>query len=195
MKVDCLGLQKTAPAGRRILLAVALGAFLGALARTAAADPSFVDRPLVLQLLHLSADAGIGVGQYPLIPLGDRASGRVVGMGLGGSVNLEGAVGLPLSSELGVRVGFHMGDEGVRCCWGLGAEHVPRLFDPIVGDPGPDTVANPEVRLRGSFLNLDLVQVGAQVRSEIINRAQSSGYPDDWPTTLGFGLGVGIRLQ
>jgi hypothetical protein len=132
------------------------------------ADDPFVDRVLTLPPFHFSGDVGIGFGQGPAsTPMdvqGPQPTPAEGGLKVGWGSNLEAAVGLPVLGEVGVRVGVRFGQDGVNAGWGLGADHFARLFDPIVDEPGSSTVSNPELRLRGTLLNLKIVEIGLETR-------------------------------
>ncbi len=138
------------------------------LASRADADEPFVDRVLTLPPLHFSADAGLGFGQgttatsYAVEGLQPAPTQPAVKVGWGS--NLEAAVGLPLLGEVGVRVGIRFGDDGIQAGWGVGADHFARLFDPVISEPGASAVTNPELRLRGTLLNLKIVELGLETR-------------------------------
>lgn len=139
-------------------------AALAALARDASADDqAFVDWPLTLPVMHFSADAGIGFGQHEAFtadPSNPTAPLRSQGTKLGWGSNLETTVGLPFLGELGARVGYRFGDNGAAA----DADRYGRLFDPVVSEPGNDTVTNPELHLRGTLVGLDVVEVGLETR-------------------------------
>jgi hypothetical protein len=153
------------------LAALALGSLGVAPARRARADEPFVDRVLTLPPLHLALDAGLGFGQGPAGPPPDltglQPTPADTGVKLGWGSNLEAAVGLPILGEVGVRVGVRFGDAGINAGWGLGADHFARLFDPVVDEPGGSTVTNPEIRLRGTLLNLKVFELGLETRAVI----------------------------
>jgi hypothetical protein len=157
--------------------ALALGAIVSALQapRIAAADEPFVDRPLTLKPFHLSADAGLGFGQGQGAPSFD-SQGNVLpaGVTLGWGANFEAAVGLPFLGEVGVRLGYRFGQDGINAGWGFGADHFARLFDPVVAEPGASAVTNPEIRLRGTMLDATIVQVGLETRVIIPTDSSSS---------------------
>jgi hypothetical protein len=153
-----------APAWRRNLVGLAIGAAGMSLARAAAADAPFVDRPLTLPPLHFSADAGLGFGQGPVPYAADTQGPFDTRTKLGWGSSLEAAVGLPFLGEIGVRVGVRFGDDGVNAGWGLGADHFARLFDPVLDEPGGSTVTNPEIRLRGTILNAEILELGLEMR-------------------------------
>lgn len=150
----------------RGVVATTACAIAAAWSSSASADKPFVDRPLTLPLLHMSADAGIGFGQGAPPPTVDQAgNSHPSALKFGWGSNLDAAVGLPFVGELGVRFGFRFDQNGVNAGWGMGADHFARLFDPIVDGPGGDTFANPEIRLRGSLLDLEVVQLGLETRA------------------------------
>jgi hypothetical protein len=137
-------------------------------ARGARGDEPFVDRALTLPPLHFSADAGLGFGQGPSgIPsglTGPAPAPSETPVKLGWGSNLEAAVGLPFLGEVGVRIGVRFGDDGINAGWRVGADHFARLFDPILEEAGTETVTNPEIRLRGTWLNLKIVELGFETR-------------------------------
>ncbi|WP_394828446.1 hypothetical protein [Pendulispora albinea] len=120
-----------------------------------AADP-WIARPLTLPPLHLSADVGLGFAQYRDGVNSDGTYNHSLGSGS----NLEAAVGLPILGEVGVRTGARFGDGGKAS----GADAFGRLFDKQTVGQGPDTFANPEVFLRGTLLDLEMVAIGLDTR-------------------------------
>jgi hypothetical protein len=140
----------------RVLALCASSGLALAVAGDARAADAFVDRPLVLQPSHFSADAGIGFGQYTP----RDAQGNASAVQFGGGSNLEAAVGLPFVGELGARIGYRFSDAGA---FGQ-ADHFARLFDPIVDNPGVDSFTNPEFRLRGGIIDLKVLQLGLETR-------------------------------
>jgi hypothetical protein len=149
----------------KLPLPIALVALVTSFARGAAAEKPFVDHPLTLAILHMSADAGIGFGQYEGIDSAGHSTGNRVGWG----ANLEAAIGLPFLGEFGARFGYRFNDTGSFAQ----ADHFARLFDPVVNEPGTDAFANPELYLRGTLFDLQVVQVGLETRV-IIPAAQGS---------------------
>ncbi len=157
---------------RKRLVATAFAAHAVLFARSASADKPFVDRSQTLPSLHLSADAGLGFGQYQAVtldPSGKTTSAVKVGWGS----NFEAAVGLPFLGELGVRLGYRFGDGGPLAGGGLGADHFARLFDPVVNEPGLDSMANPELHLRGNLVDLEVFELGLETRAVIPTAANS----------------------
>ena len=142
-------------------VAITAGAIALGWSASASADKPFVDRPLTLPILHMSADAGVGFGQFQSLSTDAAGVTHPTGMHIGWGSNVEGAVGLPFVGELGVRFGFRFGQDGADA----GADHFARLFDPIVDGPGRDPFANPEIRLRGTLLDLEVVQLGLETRA------------------------------
>src|SRR5260221_13125876 len=114
---------------------VALAAPLAMVTRDAAADKPFVDRPLTLGILHMSADAGIGFGQYEGVDPEGHSTGNRAGWG----TNLEGAVGLPFVGEFGARFGYRFNDTRAF----VQAHHFSLLLHPIVNEPGAQAFLNP----------------------------------------------------
>jgi hypothetical protein len=153
-----------------------LGALLAALAPAVAAvlyggeheahaAGPFVDAPLTLPPLRFSADVGVGFGTFqnygfavptdPTSPLVAQG-GTQVGWGM----NVEAAVGLPFVGELGIRVGYRFGDNGIAA----DADHFARLFDPIVSEPGLSAFANPEIYLRGTVMSVEGFELALESR-------------------------------
>jgi hypothetical protein len=130
---------------------------------TARADSPWVDRPVTLPPLHLSADAGIGFGQGAALPVplppGANFDLRTQ---IGWGANLEAAVGLPFIGEVGARIGVRFGDNGINAG---SPDHVARLFDPIVGEPGSADLTNPELHVRGTLVDLHVVEIGLEMRA------------------------------
>lgn len=153
---------------RRTPFLLAMSSLAVTLTSLAGADEPFVDRALTLPPLHFSADAGLGFGQglatAPTEVQGIQPTPSEPALKIGWGSNLEAAVGLPFLGEVGVRVGVRFGDAGIQAGWGLGADHFARLFDPVVAEPGTATVTNPEVRLRGTLLNLKVIELGLETR-------------------------------
>jgi hypothetical protein len=159
---------------RLLLLAVAGAAVLAAPA--AKADVPFVERPLTLPPLHFSADAAVGAGQAPVYPDGSQstlvAQAPVIKVGWGTS--FAAAVGLPIVGEIGAREGIRFGDLGPAAGWGLGADHFARLFDPVVEEGGSSPFTNPEFRVRHTFVDLSVVEIGGEIRAVIPTSSGSS---------------------
>lgn len=197
------------------LLALALGLSTLAAARDAAADgddtqPSapptrapteaatraptraWVDLPLTLKPLHVSADVGIGFGQYE-VPSGDAAhpSTAAPQNKLGWGSNIEAAVGLPFIGELGARVGYRFGNVGADAQ----ADHFARLFDPVVNEPGSDALTNPEIYLRGSLVDVTVVQIGLETRAIIPTASNCAPASSGLQTTCYFALTPGAALR
>jgi hypothetical protein len=139
----------------------------------AAADVPFVDRPLTLPPLHVSADMGVGFGQWEDIePDPNNLQGTVDrGNKVGFGSSLEAAVGLPFVGEFGARVGYRFDQIGANAQ----ADHFGRLFDPVVNEPGNDAFTNPELFLRGTLFALPVVEVALETRA-IIPAASGSDF-------------------
>lgn len=119
-------------------------------ARPALAAPRYVDRSLTLPRLVFAGDVGLGVARL-------RLAGQDY---LGAGLNLEGALGITDSVELGLRTGIRMGDDARF----LGADAFGRtLFTETYGT-GNDTVANPEFRVRWAAYSGRVVEVGLDGR-------------------------------
>lgn len=176
----------------RSALVVAVGAFavVATLGETAAAEP-FVDAPLTLPPLHFSADLGLGVGTFQNIgstPAGTAGPAQPPSTQIGWGTNLEAAIGLPFLGELGLRLGYRFGQDGIAVGAnnGAGADHFARLFDPILAEPSTRNADNLEVRLRGNVFDLKVVQLGLETRIII---------PTDTTSVLAFTPGVPVRVH
>ena len=146
--------------------------------RTAAADVPFVDRPVTLPPLHVSADVGVGFGPVdydievdPTNPQGTLDQGTKVGFGSNLEAHLD-----PYFGEVGVRVGYRFNSIGAFAQ----ADHFARLFDPVVNEPGTDATTNPELSLRGTLFALPLVEIALETRAILPTAAGS-----DFALTLG----------
>jgi hypothetical protein len=132
--------------------ALAIGSLVAVLgsARPAAAAPRYVDRSLTLPRLVFQGDPGLGLAHV--------AVGRQDFTGAG--LNLEGAIGITDSVELGLRTGIRLGNEARV----LGADAFGRtLFTETYGVAG-DTLANPEFRVRWAAYSGSVVEVGLDGR-------------------------------
>lgn len=116
----------------------------------ARAEKPWIERPLSLETLHAQIQAGVGFGQYT------DPSGQKFGTGS----NLEAGIGLPFFGELSVRTGYRFGVPGRAAQ----ADYYARLFDHETANMGNDAWANPEVRLRGSIVDLEVAGVGLETR-------------------------------
>jgi hypothetical protein len=158
---------------------VAAGLLASSLAR---ADVPFVDRPLTLPVLHVSADAGIGFGQYQVVTIDAAGNTSTSGQQIGFGASFEAAVGLPFIGELGARIGDRFNDLAAYAQ----ADHYARLFDPIVNEPGEDQMTDPEIYLRGTLVDVQVVQIGLETRV-VIPTAQGSN--------LAFTPGIPFRFH
>ena len=123
-------------------------------ARDARADDEpknpWSQRPLSLKPLNAEFQTGLGFAQT------QTASGQKAGTG----ANLEAAVGLPILGEVSVRTGYRFGDTGIRSR----ADYYARLFDHETSNLGNDAWANPEIRARGTLVDLELFALGLETR-------------------------------
>jgi hypothetical protein len=108
-------------------------------ARPAHAAPPWVDRHLTLPGGDWAFNFGLGIGHE------NPAPGGVTGAG----VNMEMAVGLSDRIELGVRTGLRFGDDVERA---TEPDLYGRLFDREYFDGDGKTLANPELRVRGTLV-------------------------------------------
>jgi hypothetical protein len=139
---------------RRPSVALAAALALGcafAPARAALAADQWVSRPLTLPSGTFAFDAGLGVSH-----LGVGSTGLT-----GAGANFEAAVGITSHFQLGVRTGIRGGTDGKV----LGSDAYGRLYDSLTFGVGLDTVANPEIALRGSLARTEIVEVALDGRT------------------------------
>jgi hypothetical protein len=145
------------------LLAPIVAIVLGSERPAHAAGP-FVDAPLTLPPLRFSGDVGIGFATFQNVSFVDPTnvnSGVVTGSTqVGWGISLAAAVGLPFLGELGIRVGYRFGENGI----GADADHFARLFDPVVSEPGLSAFANPEIYLRGTVMSVEGFELALESR-------------------------------
>jgi hypothetical protein len=159
------------------LLALAAAASTLPFAGEARAAPPWVDRNLTLPSGDWAFDFGLGVGHVP----DDSEAG----------VNLEMAVGITPRVELGVRTGLRIGDTAER---GIVADDYGRLFDRQTFDVGADTVANPEIRVRGALVRDSIAEVALEGRV-VLPFADGTGAGLLFGVPLSFHLGDRVRLD
>jgi hypothetical protein len=131
-------------------LALAPALALVGSARPAEAAPRYVDRSITLPRLVFQGDPGLGIAHLSV--------GRNDFTGAG--LNLEGAIGVTDSVELGLRTGLRLGDEARV----LGADAFGRtLFTETYG-VATDTLANPEFRVRWAAYSGRVAEIGLDGR-------------------------------
>jgi hypothetical protein len=121
-------------------------------ARPAAAAPPWVDRPITLPRLVFAGDAGLGIATVHLPRAADP---------LGAGLNLEAALGITDSVELGLRTGFRFGDEARAIG---GPDTFGRTLDTETYGVNNGVVANPELHVRWSFYSGRVVEAGLDGR-------------------------------
>ncbi len=151
-----------------------------ALGLDANAAPPWVDRHLTLPAGDWAFDFGLGIGHVP-------AATDDTGVG----INTEMSVGVTPRVELGVRTGIRFGDPPER---GINADAYGRLFDRQTFDAGADTVANPEVRVRGALVRGDVAEVALEGRL-VLPFADGTGAGLLFGVPLSFHLGDRVRLD
>jgi hypothetical protein len=145
----------------------------------------FVDVPLTLPPLHFGGEAGIGFGTYQTtnVTVGTTgASTSSTSTHVGWGSNFDAAIGLPFLGEIGARVGYRFGADGVAAY----ANHYARLFDPIMNEPGQNNFDNVEMHLRGSIVSVEVFELGLETRIVI---------PTDSKSVVAFTPGVPIRIH
>jgi hypothetical protein len=140
---------------RLFLSAVLALAFFLALSlastRTASAAPRWVDRSITLPRLVFAGDVGLGLAHL-------RRGGRDF---TGAGMNLEAALGITDSVELGLRTGLRFGDDGKF----LGADEYARtLFTETYGTGRGEAFANPEFHVRWAAYSGRVAEVGLDFR-------------------------------
>jgi len=162
----------------RLLVELAVATGLVALASNALAAPPWVDRNLTLPSGDWAFDFGLGVA----LPPPDPAQG---------GINLEMGVGLTDAVELGVRTGVRFGDAPVDRR--LQADLYGRLFDRQYFDGDSESVANPEVRVRGALVRLPVFELALEGRLIVPIEGNTAGVLFGVP--LAFHLGNRVRLD
>jgi hypothetical protein len=154
------------------LAVVAAALLLLLLPRSAAAAERFIDRPMTQHRLVFAGDVGIGVGHLGAAP------NSVTGAGL----NLEGALGITESVELGLRTGGRFGRDGrLTRADGYGRTLWTETYGTGVSD-----FANPEFRVRWVFYTGSIAEVGLDGRMVL---------PFEANTNLGLVVGVPVALH
>jgi hypothetical protein len=152
------------------------------------AAPPWVDRHLTLPSGDWAFDVGLGIGHVPAYTCGPACSGSD---DLGVGINAELAVGVTQRVEIGVRTGFAFGDAPERA---IRADEYGRLFDRQTFDTGFDTVANPEVRVRGALARGEVAEVALEGRL-VLPFANATGAGMLFGVPLSFHLGNRVRLD
>jgi hypothetical protein len=137
--------------------AFAATAFVAALyaARPAAAAEPWVERPITLPRHVWSFDAGFALahGPEPLLPTG-------------GGFNFDFAVGVTQHLELGFRSGVRFGLSRIDGRL-VEADQYARLYDRETFGTGVTTLANPELRIRGSLVHFRVFELALEGRATL----------------------------
>ncbi len=149
----------------RVCPLLAASAVALAFTAPAAAAPPWVDRHITLPGGDVAFDAGVGVGHahfgpvtvFPtgLPPVTQDQDSTTTG------INAELAIGITDRVEVGARTGIRFGDAFDRQ---VRADQYGRLFDRQTFGTGADTVANPELRVRGAVVRHRVVEVALEGR-------------------------------
>jgi hypothetical protein len=169
---------------RAFLLPAALASLAG-LTSIAAAAPPWVDRHLTLPKGDWAFDLGLGIEHPPIL---DPSVG----------INTEMGVGITERVELGVRTGVRLGGDPAQSVLfrrGRGnGDSFGRLFDRQTFDTGTDTLANPELRVRGALVRGSVAELALEGRLVLpIASASDAGLLFGVP--LSFHLGDRVRLD
>lgn len=186
-------LSRRVPILRVAPACVALGATVALLgvALDARAAPPWVDRPLTLPAGDFAFDFGLGLSHVPVGPPPGLPPGAPFDGSTSAGVNAEMAVGLTSRIELGVRTGIRLDDEFHRS---TNADAYGRLFDRQTFDEGANTVANPEIRIRGAIVRGPIAEVGLEGRL-VLPFADGTGAGLLFGVPLAFHLGDRVRLD
>lgn len=139
-----------------LTLAATLAALL--FSRTASAAEPWVERRLTLPKHDWAFDFALGIGhrQTPfLTPFGTNTR-SVTGPGL----NLELKVSVIEHLELGFRTGARFGDDAIFAS----ADYYGRMYDRQSFALGNGTMANPEARIRGELVDLEVFELALEGR-------------------------------
>lgn len=153
--------------------------------RDARADgKAFVDVPLTLPPFHFAGEAGLGFGTYQAtnVTVADGVTSSSNSTRVGWGSNFDAAIGLPFIGEIGARVGYRFGADGVDAY----ANHYARLFDPIMNEPGANDFDNVELHVRGSLVSVEVFELGLETRIVI---------PTDSQSVVALTPGVPIRVH
>jgi len=159
----------------RLSTALSSFALLAALLCTSSAAhaaPPWVERGTNLPKHDWAFDAGFGI-RYS-----DYGTDDAFGAGL----NLEAAVGILENLELGLRMGFRFGLDGRS----LRADAYGRLFDRQTFGTEYDSVANPELRVRGRVIHGSVVELALEARAYL---------PIEHDSRFGIMLGVPVLFH
>ena len=140
---------RAAAAPRALLCWVTFVACVGATGAAHAA-PTWVARGTNLPRGTWAFDPGLGFAYD------DYLHDSLFGLGL----NLEAAVGVLPELELGLRTGLRLGSDGRV----LQADQYGRLFDRQTFGTDHDSVANPELRIRGRLVRGSIVELALEGR-------------------------------
>ncbi len=169
-----------------LLFAGAVGSASLLATTRAEAAPPWVDRRLTLPEHDWAFDGGLGIGHYDFGPLpnGQRASGT------GPGLSFEGAVSVVRHLELGFRGGFRFGNDARAAQ----ADNYGRLFDRETYGTRTDTAANPEFRIRGELIDLEIIELALEGRVWMPIEDQSR-FGMMFGVPLAFHLGSTVRLD
>jgi hypothetical protein len=134
----------------------------------------WVDRSLTLPRHNFAFNFGLGIG---------HADGT-----LGPGINIEGAGAITNRLELGFRTGFRFGAAGRDS----DADTYGRPFDTETYGEGSDVLSNPEVRIRGTVVEGEVVEVGLEGRAYT---PFSDGFGVMFGVPMAFHFGRSVRFD
>jgi hypothetical protein len=141
-----------------LALAASVASTLFFSASTASAAEPWVDRRLTLPTHDWAFDLALGIGhrETPIVTPFGNTTRSVTGPGL----NLELAVSVIHHLELGFRTGVRFGDDARFAS----ADYYGRMYDRQSFALGGGTMANPEARVRGELIDLEIIELALEGR-------------------------------
>jgi hypothetical protein len=152
-----------------------------------AAEP-WVERRLTLPRHDWAFDLALGIGhrEFPVVTPFGRNVRSLTGPGL----NLELKVSIVEHLELGVRTGARFGDDAIAA----NADYFGRMYDRQTFAAGGGTMANPEARIRGELVDLEVIELALEGRVVLPFESRShAGLMMGVP--LAFHIGSIVRLD
>jgi hypothetical protein len=154
--------------------------FLVACAGDARAADPWIDRPITLPRLVFAGDVGLGLGH---IHVGNRDF-------FGPGINLEGALGITNTVEIGLRTGIRLNDDARA----TGADFYGRTFFLDTWGVNADSVANPEAHVRWAVYQGRVVEVALDGRV-YLPIEQGSAFGMMFGVPLAFHIGNTVRID
>jgi hypothetical protein len=164
---------------RKLGAAFALALTVASVAPAADAAEPWVDRPITLPRLVFAGDVGLGLGH---IHAGNQDF-------FGPGLNLEGAIGVTNTVELGLRTGIRLTDDAKVTA----ADNFGRTFFLDTWGVNADAVANPEAHVRWAVYQGHVLELALDGRLYLpIERGSDIGVMFGVPLALHIGNSVRI---